>query len=31
MTDIVKEELEQNIKELKRRVDKIIFYTDTTE
>ena len=31
MTDIVKEELEQNIKELKRCVDKIVFYTDTTE
>lgn len=31
MTDIVKKELEQNIKELKRCVDKIVFYTDTTE
>lgn len=31
MTDIVKEELEQNIQELKRCVDKIVFYADTTE
>lgn len=31
MTDIVKEELEQNIQELKHCVDKIVFYADTTE
>ena len=31
MTDIVKEELEQNIQELKHCVDKIVFYVDTTE
>lgn len=31
MTDIVKEELEQNIQELKRCVNKNVFYTDTTE
>ena len=31
MTDIVKEELEQNIQELKPCVDKIVFYADTKE
>lgn len=31
MTDIVKKELERNVKELGRCVDKIVFCADTTE